>query len=72
MIKNWTLLISNIDADNLDFGQFEQDSEFLDICVSNHWFPLLLLHLWKKDNLRDIFIHLCLGSTKIFLYTCVW
>lgn len=23
MIKNWTLLISNIDADNLDFGQFE-------------------------------------------------
>ena len=49
----------------LDFGEFKQDSEFLDICVSNHWFPLLLLHLWKKDNLRDIFIRLCLGSTKI-------
>ena len=50
----------------LDFGEFKKDSEFLDICVSNHWFPLLLLlHLWKEDNLRDIFIRLCLGSTKI-------
>jgi hypothetical protein len=29
IIQNWTLLISNIDADNSDFGEFEKkDSKF--------------------------------------------
>jgi len=32
----------------LDFGEFKQDSEFLDICVSNNWFPLLLLDLLRR------------------------
>lgn len=50
----------------LDFGEFKQDSEFFKIYV----FPTIgsLYHYLvcsKKIKSRDIFIRLCLGSTKI-------
>ena len=50
----------------LDFGEFKQDSEFFKIYV----FPTIgsLYHYFvcsKKIKSRDIFIRLCLGSTKI-------